>query len=126
MSDQIEGQMSIFDFAEYLPKNTESLEEMTLEQIKDRIEVATGLRFSTGVLQVEDRYYEARPIKNVKVSISLSEFSCGGKGYSEGQKFIGVGIDGKLGGMGSPCNSIDEAVSCIRKHLPRYLEDAKK
>lgn len=126
MSDQIAGQMSIFDFAEYLPKNTESLDIMTLDQIKEKIEVATGLRFEPGKLEVDDKYFEARPIKSVKVSISLSEFSCGGKYHSEAQKFIGVGIDGKLGGMGSPCNSIDEAVSCIRKNLPRYLEDAKK
>lgn len=126
MSDQIEGQMTIFDFAEYLPKADDDLAEMTLEQVKDRIEAATGLRFIPGRLAVDEGYYEASPKKGVKVSVGLSEFSTGGPGYDEGQRFVSVGIDGRTngtyGGMGSPCTSINEAVECIRKNLPRYME----
>lgn len=130
MNDQIEGQMTIFDFAEYLPTtDNDDLDRLTFEEIKNRIEAATGLHFELGKLMTDDRYYQAIPKKGVKVSIDLSEFNCGGPGFSAGQKFVGVGIDGKIdgsyGGMGSPCKSIREAVECIKRNLPRYMEGGK-
>ena len=116
-----------FDFAEYLPTtDNDDLDRLTFEEIKNRIEAATGLHFELGKLMTDDRYYQAIPKKGVKVSVGLSEFSTGGPGYDEGQRFVSVGIDGRTngtyGGMGSPCTSINEAVECIRKNLPRYME----
>ena len=126
MSDQIQGQMSIFDFSQYLPASgCDDLERMTLEEVRERIEQATGLQFTVLEYLGDNGYYEARPKKGVRVSIGLSRFSCAGKMHMEGQRFISTNIDARNAGMGSPCISIQEAVECIRRNLPRYLEEVR-
>jgi len=103
--EEVTGQMTIFDLIK--PTDLEQLEEKTMVQI---ISDKTGLIFS----YVDDLFGWVCKKGKQRYTIHYSRYSCRER---EGVRFISCGWDYKTGGAGSPCDSIDEAVSFFERHL---------
>ena len=103
--------MSIFDFIQ----EERSLEEIPLEEAVEIISRDTGIKFAWNTFFGEYR----GKVGPWTVELHYGRFSPGVPKYG-GQKFISTHIeDSGHCGAGSPCISIEEAVSFIDRHTRR-------
>lgn len=106
----IEGQMSIFDF---IQQEERSLEEIPIEEAVKILERDTGIKF------VWNSFYGQHigRLGGQKIYVRYGRFA---PGVFNQEKFIGIDIENDSHcGAGSPCTSIEEAVSFIEKHVRR-------
>lgn len=109
---EIDGQMSIFDFIA-----TSEFDDMTEEEMVERICFATGLKFKK--VDAKDwlgvDYYSIK-IKKAEICFNFDHYC------DNGAKFIGVDYNTSISGHGCPCDSMDEAI----KKLRTYIQWAKE
>ena len=110
-TDQIPGQMTIFDF---LKENT--LDSFTGKEIIAKVAAAVGIDFQYSKLFND---YRAK-IKGVTYSLEVSNYS-----YGEHKRCILIGADMPKRGCGRPCDSIEEAIAGI-EHYKVLFEEYKK
>ena len=108
-------QMTIFDF---IPSE---LETTPIETIVERISAALGMKFQW------NEYLEEYQCKNkgIEVTFGLSRYFSDDDDVTSdeptGDLFIGIGVEYKAhGGMGCPCDSIDEAIDTLKRNIERF------
>ena len=109
----MDGQMTIFDF---LPQ-TDDFCTMSESDVMNIISKRIGIRL------VYDRHLEeyAAKVGKVRISAEISKYKCthDGTAVIAGHTFIGCGWGTTNAGGGSPCNSIDEAVTYLAAAIGR-------
>ena len=120
--DNLEGQMSIFDFPEYLPGAEIELDDfktMPIEHAAELIGNAIGYKFKHDEYL---EYFEAYPHPKVRLRIYFGNFK------DTGERYISAGIeklcDNKTGASG-PQNSIDKAIAFYKRNIPIWLDDVE-
>lgn len=118
------GQISIY---EWLKPNQEDLNTLPEEDMIQQIANATGLEFHR--IDFENVYadysheYEARKHK-VRYTANYDNYMIG-----DHARFIAVGCNafpaGYKEGSGAPCDSIDEAITWIKKRMEKYATGRK-
>lgn len=105
----MDGQMSLFDFLK-----EDSLEDLEESEMIRRLSEATGLKFikkEMGKWADECYTYEAKRGKGI-FTANYSRYS-----IDNHERFISIGCDVGTSGSGSPCDSLDEAIKCLRKKI---------
>ncbi len=104
---------------------TPNFDTMTIEEAVEQIAAATGLDFKPNDYITTDNQqeYEAK-VKKIKVTVRFSHYSAG---THNGRRHLGIGImNAQMEGYGAPCDSVEEAIEDIKKHLERFLNPPKK
>lgn len=115
--NDLEGQMTIFDF---LPAPSD-LDELPEEEMVRIVGERTGLKFQLRDLKTEFYQYETK-IGKAKITVNYSNY------FSEvcnGKRFISVGYMNGTGGAGAPCDSVDDAVEIIKRYIERIRREKR-
>ena len=105
----MDGQMSLWDF---IPMQTD-LDRLTEEEMIHMLEMATGLSFTKKVYAYDFYEYEAKRSK-VTFSAKFDNYIM----EDNKRRFISAGYDiANHGGIGCPCDTVDEAISIMKKGL---------
>lgn len=108
-------QVSIFEIIN--PIFDKTIEQMTIGEVAEAIGNALGLNFLPDTRwSSEFNNYIAEPKKNTIVEVGISRYKT--LDNRNGKAFISVGYFDNYSGFGAPCDSINEAIS----HLKRYTE----
>ena len=115
----MDGQMTIFDFIQ--PRS--QLDAMTDEELRAEVSRLTGLDFKPEPKYAQifhHTYYTAKRGKAV-YDLHFSNYR-----IDNHARFISVGYSIKNAGGGSPCDSMDEAVSAIKKSMEKVEEELRR
>lgn len=103
----MEGQMTIFDFIKVETPN--SLDDLPEIDMVNMIARAVGLNF-----QPHDVSGWRDKRKGTEYTVKYSHYSIG-----DHAKFISCGYGNNKGGAGSPCDTVDEAISFFKRALAK-------
>lgn len=109
----MQGQMTIFDL---LKPPDNDIESMDTEEIAKIISNATGLEFKQSGWLDE---YEAKPKKNIKLTVHKSRYHCDVGDNKEGDAFISCSWQSGTSGTCGPRDSIEEAIKFFRQYMTR-------
>ena len=112
------NQTSLFDF---IPDNTSELDTLSEHDMIKAISEATGLIFSKHEADWLKSGYSEFKAKRGKYTFS-AHFSNYFPEVNEGKKHISIGFSYNLGGGGSPCDSLEEAIN----RMKYYIQESKK
>lgn len=115
-------QLTIFDFIEK-PSDIETTPAETIKQI---IEEALGVEFKwNSYCQI----YETK-INKITAAFHISRYYAGSEDVldheAKGAYFIGVDVSDNSGGVGCPCDSIDEAINVFKRNIHRLNEERER
>lgn len=113
--DQLPGQMNIFDFLTPLEIPLDDLPE---DEMVKMIAEATGLDFK----YIDDFWGWQFKKQNVTFSVHYSNYNM----TDSTARFISTGFDTLKQGVGSPCDSIEEAIRFFKRALFRLDEGTRQ
>lgn len=117
----MDGQLSLFDFPEYLPEV--DFETMPIERAAEIIGNRTGLKFKLDESFNKNKESYSAKKKGLEVRIEFANYF---SGVRDGRRHLGVDYSFKTQGGACPCESIDEAVSYIKRQMAAVEEDKRK
>ena len=123
MTAVIDGQLSIFDWMEDFDHANEAkqaaglpeLEKITEEEAARIIGARIGVNF---VYDPSFGEYKAK-VGEITLNMNYDNYD---ESVHDGRRMISVGYSGKRFGGGSPTDSIDEAVECLKSYIESVQE----
>lgn len=106
----MDGQMSIFDYPEYLPE--EHFDTMSAKTAADIIGARLETKFSLNEKYYHDHYSARKDGCMIYIGFEYN---------FDGKRYLDVSVDYKTGCYGTPATSIDDAVQCIDACIKRFL-----
>lgn len=111
-------QISLFEYeAESTAYDRININELPEAELVRMIGCAVGMNFT---YRSERQEWTAKT-KHMNMHVHYSHYTCRDR---EGQKFISVGYDyrkdGHVGGSGSPCDTIEEAIRALKTGIERW------
>ena len=108
------GQLTIFDL---LPPEDDL--NIPIEEAARIIGSAIGVKMVWNDFFKE---FQGKTKEKIIICISYSRYL----GCNDERKFLGVDVNYKTAGAGSPCDSIPEAIEYIRKQIDRFRKEEEK